>query len=132
MRCYTYAALRAAGDLLLPGGRLIVAAPNFDCGAFHLFGKAWFGIDLPRHLIHFTPDTLVDMIRRAGLDMSQVLQTRHADWVRRSADMAAATDQKSWWIRLLRRRLASSLLSRWWQWTGHADAIVVTAIKPRR
>ncbi len=56
--------LTAAKELLAPGGQLIIAVPNIDSLAFRLFGTAWNGLDLPRHLVHFTPHTLRLMLQR--------------------------------------------------------------------
>src|SRR5207244_3077368 len=50
--------LRAAHDLLTPGGKVVVAVPNIGSLPFRWFGAAWFGLDVPRHLIHFEPLTL--------------------------------------------------------------------------
>jgi SAM-dependent methyltransferase len=40
------------------GGRLIVAVPDSSGYAARLFGRRWFGYDAPRHLAHFTKETL--------------------------------------------------------------------------
>ena len=48
------AVLRAAYELLSPGGRIVVAVPNYESFAAKWFGEHWFGLDLPRHLTHFT------------------------------------------------------------------------------
>src|SRR5262249_4271240 len=45
--------LRAAHRLLVPGGQLIVMAPNIDSLPFKWFGRYWRGLNLPRHLTHF-------------------------------------------------------------------------------
>src|SRR5258707_628154 len=58
--------LREARNLLVPGGKLIVTVPNIDSWPFRWFGRHWFGLDLPRHLTHFTPATLPQMLQRAG------------------------------------------------------------------
>jgi SAM-dependent methyltransferase len=50
--------LRAAKELLVPGGKLIVSVPNIDSLPFRWFGQAWNGLDLPRHITHFAPWTL--------------------------------------------------------------------------
>jgi len=53
-------------DWLAPGGLLIVEVPNAGGLGASLFGRAWSGLELPRHLSHFTPVTLEMVIRRAG------------------------------------------------------------------
>lgn len=44
--------------ILRPGGRLILAVPNFGSLQSRRTGNHWFHLDLPRHLYHFTPETL--------------------------------------------------------------------------
>ena len=44
--------------ILRPGGRLILAVPNFGSLQSQRTGNDWFHLDLPRHLYHFTPETL--------------------------------------------------------------------------
>jgi SAM-dependent methyltransferase len=53
-------------DWLAPGGLLIVEVPNAGGLGAALFGRAWSGLELPRHLSHFTPETLEHAIVRAG------------------------------------------------------------------
>jgi len=53
-------------DWLAPGGLLIVEVPNAGGLGARLFGKAWSGLELPRHLSHFTPRTLEMVIGKAG------------------------------------------------------------------
>jgi len=53
-------------DWLAPGGLLIVEVPNAGGLGARLFGGAWAGLELPRHLSHFTPATLEAVIEKAG------------------------------------------------------------------
>ncbi len=59
-------ALEAAGRLLTPGGRLILQVPNVSSLQARVFGARWYGLDVPRHLINFTPQGLALMLGRAG------------------------------------------------------------------
>lgn len=59
-------ALRRAHALLVPGGCLIVAVPNWDSWQRRLFRSRWSHLDTPRHLQHFTPDALHMLARKAG------------------------------------------------------------------
>jgi hypothetical protein len=40
--------------------------PNAGGLGARLFGRAWSGLELPRHLSHFTPETLGAVIGQAG------------------------------------------------------------------
>lgn len=50
--------LRKAFSLLRPGGMVFVKAPNIEALQAGLFGKWWYGLDVPRHLFHFSPRSL--------------------------------------------------------------------------
>jgi SAM-dependent methyltransferase len=68
--------LRAARDLLAPGGLLLVSLPNFACWQRRRFGADWFHLDLPRHRTHFTPRGLDTALRDAGFaDVSLTTST---------------------------------------------------------
>jgi SAM-dependent methyltransferase len=126
------AVLRAAHTLLAPGGRLIVAVPNIDSLPFRWFGSAWFGLDLPRHLTHFTPPTLSHMLERAGFRPTPVRMIRHSDWMRCSAARAlemANHGQSEKWCRLLTRKPLSRLATWYSYLTRQTDCMLVTADK---
>ena len=51
---------------LAPGGLILVEVPNVAGVGGRLFGRYWSGLDFPRHLVHFTPRTMEEMVARAG------------------------------------------------------------------
>jgi SAM-dependent methyltransferase len=53
---------------LRPGGILIVSVPNFRSWQSRFFGRQWFHLDPPRHLIHFESRTLDRCLHEAGLE----------------------------------------------------------------
>jgi len=59
-------ALQAAWEALAPGGRLLLAVPNFASMQSRLGGEMWFHLDLPRHIFQFTPDTLQRLVEDRG------------------------------------------------------------------
>lgn len=59
-------ALAFAGSLLKPGGVLILQTPNAASLQARIFGARWYGLDVPRHLINFTPRALALLVERAG------------------------------------------------------------------
>ena len=60
------AVLRRLLHWLAPGGTLIVEVPNAGGLGAAMFGKAWSGLELPRHLSHFSPATLRRAAEQAG------------------------------------------------------------------
>jgi 2-polyprenyl-3-methyl-5-hydroxy-6-metoxy-1,4-benzoquinol methylase len=61
--------LEDAHKLLRPNGRLIVQVPNAACWQFVLLGRAWNGVDAPRHLHLFRAADLEKMLERAGFEI---------------------------------------------------------------
>ena len=60
------AALANMLSWLAPGGLMIVEVPNAGGVGAHVFGGYWSGYDYPRHLTHFTPETMTALVERAG------------------------------------------------------------------
>jgi SAM-dependent methyltransferase len=121
------AVLTAARRLLAPGGRLAVAVPNIAGTAFRWFGPAWFGLDLPRHLTHFTPTTLRRMLERVGFRVVSIRPDRHADWLRSSAIMACGRGPVPAWQRLLTHKPAAKLAAWACHVLGRSDGLLAIA-----
>jgi len=122
--------LRAAYELLIPGGKIIVSVPNFESLAARWFGENWFGLDLPRHLTHFTPRTLREILQASGFRVAEVRSWIHADWLRSSAERAVATGSSSLTSKLLRGKLVSKLVAWYGHLLGRPDSIVAVAERP--
>ena len=58
--------LREAFRILKPDGLLVVDVPNIASWQARLFAANWRTLDTPRHVYHFSPDTLNAMLARAG------------------------------------------------------------------
>ena len=52
-------------EWLKPGGVYVTMVPNIDAWEAKLFSSYWYGLELPRHLFHFSPRSL----RRLALTM---------------------------------------------------------------
>jgi 2-polyprenyl-3-methyl-5-hydroxy-6-metoxy-1,4-benzoquinol methylase len=52
--------------MLRPGGTVIITTPNFNTLYRILMGKAWVGYEHTEHLWFFTPETILQMLRKAG------------------------------------------------------------------
>jgi SAM-dependent methyltransferase len=69
------AALRRAAGLLAPGGLLLAGVPNFASIEARVFGRRWYSLDAPRHLYHFTPETLGAALIAAGLRPQRIVHS---------------------------------------------------------
>jgi SAM-dependent methyltransferase len=64
------ALLRKCERRLAPGGFLIVNVPNFSSWQSRFAGSQWMHLDVPRHLVHYTPKTMTRTLKCAGLTLS--------------------------------------------------------------
>jgi SAM-dependent methyltransferase len=55
------------GEWLKPGGIFYVQVPNIDSAEARVFGTYWHGLELPRHLFHYSPASLKFLAESAGL-----------------------------------------------------------------
>jgi len=121
--------LRQAKDLLVSGGRLVVAVPNIDSQPFRWFGPAWYGLDLPRHLTHFSPVTLQVMMERAGFKVQQLSMVGRSSWLRASARLTRGFPFKPYWRLCLTNKAISRLAAWYGYWTRQSDCIMATGMK---
>jgi SAM-dependent methyltransferase len=63
------ATLLAARALLAPTGALVVAVPNAGGLQARSFGRHWFHLDVPRHLLHFGERSLVRLLETTGFEI---------------------------------------------------------------
>jgi SAM-dependent methyltransferase len=57
-------------QMLAPGGVLLLAVPDFGGWQAKLFGRHWLHADVPRHLFHFTSDSLDKMLSVSGYQVT--------------------------------------------------------------
>jgi SAM-dependent methyltransferase len=124
------AILREAYQLLVPGGKLVVATPNIESLPFRWFGPSWFGLDLPRHLTHFTPKTLASMLQTAGYRVDGVRQLRHSDWLRSSANLAVRQGRGGLRAKVLTWKPAAKLVALGCYAAGLSDCMMAVASRP--
>jgi 2-polyprenyl-3-methyl-5-hydroxy-6-metoxy-1,4-benzoquinol methylase len=86
--------------VLKPGGRLMLEVPNFQSVGRVLFRTYWFPLELPRHLYHFTPDTLEALLKKTGYQKVVIKGVPSALSITLS-------------LQLLWNRLTGNLKSRW-------------------
>lgn len=59
--------LRDLTARLKPGGLIFISVPNANSKQAQVFGKYWIGYDMPRHLWHFSPESLLQLLNVSGL-----------------------------------------------------------------
>lgn len=64
--------LLRAHHLLKPNGLLAINVPNWASWERRIFKENWIAIDAPRHLYHFSPNTLVKMLRSCGFEVIEM------------------------------------------------------------
>ncbi|MCK5235855.1 MAG: class I SAM-dependent methyltransferase, partial [Deltaproteobacteria bacterium] len=77
--------LKHATRILKPGGQIWVSCPNVDSWLRVLFGRAWINWHVPFHIVHFSEDTLRDMLEDSGFMDITIRQETPAHWFAQSA-----------------------------------------------
>jgi SAM-dependent methyltransferase len=128
---YPRQVIEAATEALRPEGLLVVVVPNLDSWGFRYFGRHWFPLELPRHLLHFTPASLRRLVVNCGLEVLDLRMLGRTSWMRRSLVRATDRPEKTvgrWLLEwFARRRIIQSLLTRWSVWSKQADCILLIA-----
>jgi SAM-dependent methyltransferase len=122
--------LRLVRRLLADGGSLLIEVPNSDSIIAKLFRADWVPWDLPRHLSHFTPDSLRRMLEEAGFRVQLIAHLRKTTlpntlryWLesRNRAELLGPLDREDRWCHWV------SLLGHPLQWCGSAETIFAAA-----
>lgn len=59
--------------LLKPGGKIIIAVPNYTSRDAQTYREYWAAYDVPRHLYHFSPEAMQVLMQLHGLKVIQML-----------------------------------------------------------
>lgn len=60
-------------QLLKPGGRLVIAVPNYTSADAAHYGPFWAAYDVPRHLYHFSPAAMRQLMGVNGMKIAKTL-----------------------------------------------------------
>ena len=121
------ATLEAIRPLICPGGRLVVVCPRLDSIPARWFGPLWYGLDLPRHLTHFTRATLGRHVEAAGFAVERFMSIRRPALVRQSLLRRAQVTGRPWHRFLANVRVIPRLLSHAITLARRTDEIVCVA-----
>ncbi len=67
--------LTRASSLLAPGGKLIIGVPNFASWQSQFGRDGWFHLDVPRHLVHWTPQSIRAAADKADMCVDSIAFT---------------------------------------------------------
>jgi SAM-dependent methyltransferase len=100
--------------VLRAGGRVVLQVPNIDSWQFQWFGARWYGLDIPRHVIDYSCQSIVKLIENAGF---RIVRTCHFN-LRDNAPALVSSlfpslDPLSRPIRLKRRNTRETPISSW-------------------
>ena len=106
--------------LLRPGGRLIVAVPNYSSLQARWSGWGWFHLDPPRHLHHFSLDGLRRIASRSGFRVRSEhhfsLRQNPFGWIQSAINRCARRPNRLYEF-LQGMGRAPSLAERVWHWS---------------
>jgi SAM-dependent methyltransferase len=60
-------------EWLKPGGIFYIVVPNIDSWESRIFGSYWYGLELPRHLSHFSPRSLRYLTGSLGFEETSLI-----------------------------------------------------------
>jgi 2-polyprenyl-3-methyl-5-hydroxy-6-metoxy-1,4-benzoquinol methylase len=68
--------LAKVSEWLKPDGIFYMMVPNIDSAGSRIFQSYWYGLELPRHLFHFSPNSLRKLAQSVGLDEVSITTDR--------------------------------------------------------
>lgn len=60
-------------NLLAPGGHVFIAVPNYKSYDATYYKEHWAAYDVPRHLYHFAPGSMIELLNQHGLKLKKTL-----------------------------------------------------------
>ncbi len=63
--------MKAFKSILKPNGRLIIAVPNYTSYDAQYYKKYWAAYDVPRHLYHFSPNSIQLLLKQFDMHLVQ-------------------------------------------------------------
>jgi len=61
--------MRQIKDLIAESGILIIAVPNLNAPDSKKYGEKWAALDVPRHLYHFTHESMFNLLQKFGFEL---------------------------------------------------------------
>jgi 2-polyprenyl-3-methyl-5-hydroxy-6-metoxy-1,4-benzoquinol methylase len=58
--------LAEVSRILKPNGAIVLQVPNIDSWQFKAFGAKWYGLDIPRHVIDYSTNSMLKLLSDSG------------------------------------------------------------------
>lgn len=122
--------LKEVKRILKDDGMLVIAVPNVNSFAAKVFKENWYQLEVPIHLIAFSPDSITGMLDSAGFKVNKIYYDRRNSLLSRSL-----RNLKGGKYRLLSKLLRFKVLIKTFNFIlamfGYCDSIVVHAFKKK-
>jgi SAM-dependent methyltransferase len=129
------AVLRACFERLRPGGAIWIETPNMKALGLRHFGRAWRGLEPPRHLVLFNRSSLADALARVSFEeVKDLPQPRSVRGVWKDSARVAAGKRPGEPVSVP-PRLRLAMAGAWLQARSDPEVreyLALTARKPRR
>jgi 2-polyprenyl-3-methyl-5-hydroxy-6-metoxy-1,4-benzoquinol methylase len=56
-------------NIIKPGGKILIAVPNYECYDASFYKNFWAAYDVPRHLYHFSPEAMFHLLDKHELKL---------------------------------------------------------------
>ena len=100
--------------ILKDDGWFVFTVPNFGCWERLVFGGYWRGLELPRHLQHYTPARLSTLLGEFGFDRVRIMHQRNLNNIIATAGLWLR--ERSWGRRIGQRLIDfTDSPTMWWQ-----------------
>ncbi|MDM8548998.1 class I SAM-dependent methyltransferase [Desulfobacterales bacterium HSG2] len=73
--------LTHAARILKPDGQIWISCPNIESWQRGTFGRYWINWHVPFHIVHFSPEVLIKLLKDAGFHIINMRQETPALWV---------------------------------------------------
>jgi SAM-dependent methyltransferase len=64
--------LAEVARVLKPDGVVVLQVPNIESWQFKMFGARWYGLDIPRHVIDYSRNSMVRLLKDSGFTPERI------------------------------------------------------------
>lgn len=64
--------IRHIKNITKPGGKIFIAVPNYTSSDADHYGSSWAAYDVPRHLYHFSPASIIQLMKKHGCTIEKM------------------------------------------------------------